>query len=86
MENENEYLRKNVKDLQGQLRQAHIRISKLSDIIYELKKKINPFDKSLSINGGWAEMERWVNENPDASHIDKNQLNLKLNEDKENEK
>ena len=58
----------------------------LGNKIKSIPDMLNPFDKSLSINGGWAEMERGVNENPDASHIDKNQLNLKLNEDKENEK
>jgi hypothetical protein len=82
MLNENTLLRKNVRELQSQLRASHIRIAKLNEEIYYLKKQIDP-DKSIALRGGWAEMD----ENPDASHIEKdnNQLDLKLNKDKKND-
>lgn len=88
MVNENTLLRRNVRELQSQLRDAHIRIAKLNEELHYLRKKINP-NESKAFTGGWAEMEHWNNENPDASHIEKddNQLDLKLNnKDKENGK
>lgn len=88
MVDENTLLRRNVRELQSQLRDAHIRIAKLNEEIYYLKKKINP-NESKAFIGGWAEMEHWNNENPDASHIEKDdkQLNLKLkNKEEENGK
>ena len=80
MVDENTLLRRNVRELQSQLRNAHIRIDKLNEELYYLKKKINPKENKAFI-GGWAEMEHWDNENSDAPHIEKdnNQLNLKLN-------
>ena len=41
MVDENTLLRRNVRELQSQLRDAHIRIAKLNEEIYYLKKKIN---------------------------------------------
>ena len=58
-----ELLRRNVKDLQEQLRNANIRIKTLTDEIYYLRSKIEP-ETSLSISdlaaseGYWSELEK----------------------------
>ena len=51
-------LRKNIKDLQDQLQNAYKRIDKLNEEVHQSKGFT-----------GWASMERWAGENPDASHI-----------------
>ena len=58
-----ELLRRNVKDLQEQLRNANIRIKTLTDEIYYLRSKIEP-ETSFSISdfaaseGYWSELEK----------------------------
>tara|TARA_R100001086_G_C11745297_1_gene233707 strand:+ start:310 stop:513 length:204 start_codon:yes stop_codon:yes gene_type:complete len=54
-------LRKNVKDLQSQLQNAYKRIDKLNEELHKSKGFT-----------GWASMESWSGENPDATHIEKN--------------
>tara|TARA_R100000008_G_scaffold59417_1_gene37105 strand:+ start:162 stop:365 length:204 start_codon:yes stop_codon:yes gene_type:complete len=58
-----EHLRKNVRDLQGQLRNAYLKIKDLTDEVHKLRRKVHP-TKSIHSTG-------WV-ENPDASHIKEN--------------
>ena len=56
-------LRKNVKDLQEQLRNANIRIKTLTDEIHFLRKRVEP-ETSFSISdfaaseGYWSELEK----------------------------
>jgi hypothetical protein len=84
MLSENKILRKNIKDLQEQLTNANIRISRLTEELHQIKKELNPFDSRYSSSSKWAELP---SENPDATHIEdnKNQFKLNLNKDKENE-
>ena len=64
-------LRKNVKDLQGQLQNSYMRIAKLTEELHTEKAKNDP-SYSYSTATGWANLERWDNENPDATHIEEN--------------
>jgi hypothetical protein len=66
-----ELLRKNVKDLQGQLQNAYVRIKKLNEALHFEKASNNP-DHPFSTATGWANLEHWDSENPDASHIEGN--------------
>ena len=61
--NEAELLRKNVKDLQGQLRNAYIRIKELTDALHEERKRSGHV-AHFKTDAGWA----MPNENPDAQH------------------
>ena len=63
--NEAELLRKNVKDLQGQLRNAYIRIKELTDALHEERKRAGHVAR-YKTDAGWA----MPNENPDAQHIE----------------
>lgn len=61
--NELDILRKNVRDLQEQLRNAHARIKILNDELFERRNKDKNVEQTYRKNEGmWAE-------NPDASHI-----------------
>ena len=56
-------LRKNVRDLQEQLRNAHARIKTLNDELFERRNKDKNIEQTYRKNEGtWAE-------NPDAFHI-----------------
>ena len=66
-------LRKNVKDLQGQLQNAYIRIKKLNEALHFEKASNNP-NQSFSTASGWANLENWGSENPDATHIEENKV------------
>ena len=59
-----ELLRKNVRDLQEQLRNAYVKIKDLTEEVHELRRKVYP-SKSITTDTGWVE-------NPDASHIKEN--------------
>ena len=59
-----EVLRKNVRDLQEQLRNAYLKIKYLTEEVHKLRRKVYP-SKSITTNTGWIE-------NPDASHIKEN--------------
>lgn len=59
-----ELLRKNVRDLQEQLRNAYLKIKSLTEELHELRRKVYP-SKSITTDKGWIE-------NPDASHIKEN--------------
>jgi hypothetical protein len=61
---EKEILRKNVKELQIQLRDAHIRIKELNIKIDDLRKRLG-IEKEYTTASGWA----MPVENPDAMHI-----------------
>jgi hypothetical protein len=61
--NEAELLRKNIKDLQGQLRNAYIRIKELTDALHEERKRAGHV-AHFKTDAGWA----MPNENPDAQH------------------
>ena len=63
--NEVELLRKNVKDLQGQLQNAYIRIKELTEALHEERKRAGHNDHNTTPSG-WA----MPNENPDATHIE----------------
>ena len=63
MFNEAELLRKNVKDLQSQLRNAYIRIKELTDALHEERKRAGHVAR-YKTDAGWA----MPNENPDAQH------------------
>ena len=63
--NEIELLRKNVKDLQGQLQNAYIRIKELTEALHEERKRAGHQDQ-YTTEFGWAE----PSENPDATHIE----------------
>ena len=70
MNTETEILRKNVKELQIQLRDAHIRIKELNLTINTLRNRLGS-EIEFTTADGWA----MPVENPDASHIkeDKNE-------------
>ena len=57
-------LRKNVRDLQEQLRNAYVKIKYLTEEVHELRRKVYP-SKSITTDTGLVE-------NPDASHIKEN--------------
>ena len=57
-------LRKNVRDLQEQLRNAYVKINDLTTEVHKLSRKVYP-SKSITTDKGWIE-------NPDASHIKEN--------------
>jgi predicted RNase H-like nuclease (RuvC/YqgF family) len=61
---EKELLRKNVKELQLQLRDAHIRIKELNIKIDELRRRLG-IEQEFTTADGWA----MPVENPDALHI-----------------
>jgi hypothetical protein len=83
MLNENRILRKNVKDLQGQLTNANIRISRLTEELHQVKKELNPFNP-INSDSNWAELP---SENPDALHVkeEEEQFNLNLNKGDDND-
>jgi len=64
MNTETEILRKNVKELQLQLRDAHIRIKELNLTINELRSRLGS-ETEFTTADGWA----MPVENPDAMHI-----------------
>ena len=64
MTTEKEILRKNVKELQMQLRDAHVRIKELNLTINTLRNRLG-IEKEYTTASGWA----MPVENPDASHI-----------------
>ena len=64
MNTETEILRKNVKELQIQLRDAHIRIKELNLTINTLRNRLGS-EIEFTTADGWA----MPVENPDASHI-----------------
>ena len=64
MTTEKEILRKNVKELQIQLRDAHIRIKELNLTINTLRNRLG-IEKEFTTASGWA----MPVENPDATHI-----------------
>jgi predicted RNase H-like nuclease (RuvC/YqgF family) len=67
MNTETEILRKNVKELQIQLRDAHIRIKELNLTINTLRNRLGS-EVEFTTADGWA----MPVENPDASHIKEN--------------
>ena len=67
MNTETEILRKNVKELQLQLRDAHIRIKELNLTINELRNRLGS-ETEYTTADGWA----MPVENPDALHIKEN--------------
>ena len=67
MNTETEILRKNVKELQIQLRDAHIRIKDLNATIVELRNRLGS-ETEYTTADGWA----MPVENPDAMHIKEN--------------
>ena len=64
MNTETEILRKNVKELQIQLRDAHIRIKELNLTINTLRNRLGS-EIEFTTADGWA----MPVENPDAMHI-----------------
>ena len=64
MNTETEILRKNVKELQIQLRDAHIRIKELNLTINALRNRLGN-EVEFTTADGWA----MPVENPDATHI-----------------
>jgi len=64
MNTETEILRKNVKELQIQLRDAHIRIKELNLTINTLRNRLGS-EVEFTTADGWA----MPVENPDATHI-----------------
>ena len=64
MTTEKEILRKNVKELQIQLRDAHIRIKELNLTINTLRNRLGS-EIEFTTADGWA----MPVENPDATHI-----------------
>jgi len=67
MTTEKEILRKNVKELQIQLRDAHIRIKELNLTINTLRNRLGS-EVEFTTADGWA----MPVENPDAKHIKEN--------------
>ena len=61
---EKEILRKNVRELQLQLRDAHIRIKELNEKCDELRNRLG-LEQEFTTAEGWA----MPVENPDALHI-----------------
>ena len=64
MTTEKEILRKNVKELQMQLRDAHVRIKELNLTINTLRNRLGS-EVEFTTADGWA----MPVENPDATHI-----------------
>ena len=64
MTTEKEILRKNVKELQIQLRDAHVRIKELNLTINTLRNRLGN-EVEFTTADGWA----MPVENPDATHI-----------------
>ena len=64
IQTETDVLRRNVKDLQIQLRDAHIRIKELNEKLDDVRKRFG-INKEYTTNDGWA----MPVENPDAVHI-----------------
>lgn len=64
IQTETDVLRRNVKDLQIQLRDAHIRIKELNEKLDDVRKRFG-MNKEFTTANGWA----MPVENPDASHI-----------------
>ena len=64
IQTETDVLRRNVKDLQIQLRDAHIRIKELNEKLDDVRKRFG-MNKEFTTADGWA----MPVENPDASHI-----------------
>lgn len=67
MTTEKEILRKNVKELQIQLRDAHIRIKELNLTLNTLRNRLGS-EIEFTTADGWA----MPVENPDAKHIKEN--------------
>ena len=67
IQTETDVLRRNVKDLQIQLRDAHIRIKELTEKLDDVRKRFG-INKEFTTADGWA----MPVENPDASHIEEN--------------
>ena len=66
MTTETEILRKNVKELQIQLRDAHVRIKELNLTISTLRNRLGS-EVQYTTASGWA----MPVENPDAEHLNK---------------
>ena len=64
IQTETDVLRRNVKDLQIQLRDAHIRIKELNEKLDDVRKRFG-INKEYTTDDGWA----MPVENPDAPHI-----------------
>jgi|TARA_R100001143_G_C3259348_1_gene87069 predicted RNase H-like nuclease (RuvC/YqgF family) len=64
IQTETDVLRRNVKDLQIQLRDAHIRIKELNEKLDDVRKRFG-INKEYTTDDGWA----MPVENPDAVHI-----------------
>ena len=64
IQTETDVLRRNVKDLQIQLRDAHIRIKELTEKLDEVRRRFG-MNKEFTTANGWA----MPVENPDAPHI-----------------
>ena len=64
IQTETDVLRRNVKDLQIQLRDAHIRIKELTEKLDEVRRRFG-MNKEFTTANGWA----MPVENPDAVHI-----------------
>ena len=64
IQTETDVLRRNVKDLQIQLRDAHIRIKELNEKLDDVRKRFG-INKEYTTADGWA----MPVENPDAKHI-----------------
>ncbi len=67
IQTETDVLRRNVKDLQIQLRDAHIRIKELNEKLDDVRKRFG-MNKEFTTDDGWA----MPVENPDATHIKEN--------------
>ena len=67
IQTETDVLRRNVKDLQIQLRDAHIRIKELTEKLDEVRRRFG-MNKEFTTANGWA----MPVENPDAPHIEEN--------------
>ena len=65
VQTEIDVLRRNVKELQIQLRDAHIRIKELSEKLDDVHKRFG-INKEFTTADGWA----MPIENPDAKHIE----------------
>ena len=65
IQTETDVLRRNVKDLQIQLRDAHIRIKELNEKLDDVRKRFG-MNKEFTTADGWA----MPVENPDATHIE----------------
>ena len=64
IQTETDVLRRNVKDLQIQLRDAHIRIKELTEKLDDVRKRFG-INKEFTTADGWA----MPVENPYATHI-----------------